>query len=431
MVAFLTEEVKSRWNKVLNAGEKIADAYRRNVTTILLENTQKALREAAPTNVTGNVQNYDPVVISLLRRAAPKLISYEIGATQPMTGPTGLVFAMRARYPGGDGNMFDDVEALFDEANTAWGGAGSEGTVGTASTYDTAADPSVMAVTEDTAKYTTGTGMTTSQLELLSSGGSAPEMKEMGFTIEKVVVTAKGRALKATFTTELQQDLKAIHGLDADAELTNILSTELLAEINREFVRTMYIIAKIGAQDAKITTKGTFDMSTDSDGRWSAEQYKGLKMQIEKEANMIQKETRRGRGNIIVASPNVVAALSESGRLDYAPALQTELNLDVATTTYAGLLDGRFKVYSDPYLAGNSADFVCAGYRGTNEYDAGLFYCPYVPLEVYRTTGENDFQPRIGFKTRYGMIANPFASANGALTRHANGYYRKMKVVNL
>ena len=422
MVSFLTEEVKSRWNKVLNAGEKITDAYRRNVTTILLENTQKALREAAPTNVTGNVQNYDPVVISLLRRAAPKLISYDIGAVQPMTGPTGLVFAMRAKYASGEGALADDVEALFDEANTAFGGAGSDGVVGKAVASDIATDPNAEA-------YTTGMGMTTSQLESLGSADVA--MREMGFTIEKVVVTAKGRALKATFTTELQQDLKAIHGLDADAELTNILSTELLAEINREFVRTMYVVAKVGAQDAKIATKGTFDMTVDSDGRWSAEQYKGLKMQIEKEANMVQKETRRGRGNIIVASPNVVAALSESGRLDYAPALQTELNLDVATTTFAGVLDGRFKVYSDPYLAGNESDFAVTGFRGNNEYDAGLFYCPYVPLEVYRTQGQDDFQPRIGFKTRYGMIANPFASANGELAKASNSYYRKMKIVNL
>ena len=423
MVSFLNEEVKSRWSKVINAGGGIADAYRRNVTTILLENTQKALREAAPTNVTGNVQNYDPVVISLLRRAAPKLISYDLGAVQPMTGPTGLVFAMRARYPEGDGNMFEDVEALFNEANTAHGGAGSDGTVGKAVESDLASDPHAAA-------YTTGTGMTTSQLEMLGATGGS-EMREMGFTIEKVVVTAKGRALKATFTTELQQDLKAIHGLDADGELTNILSTELLAEINREFVRTMYIIAKVGAQEAKIATKGTFDMATDSDGRWSAEQYKGLKMQMEKEANMIQKDTRRGRGNVIVASPNVVAALSESGRLDYAPALQTELNLDVATTTFAGVLDGRFKVYSDPYLAGNESEFAMVGFRGNNEYDAGLFYCPYVPLEVYRTQGQDDFQPRIGFKTRYGMIANPFASANGALTAGSNGYFRKIKVVGL
>lgn len=430
MVQFLTEEVKNRWSKVLNAGEKITDAYKKNVTTILLENTQKALREAAPTNMTSNVQNYDPVIISLIRRAAPKLISYDLGATQPMTGPTGLVFAMRARYPAGDGNLSDDVEALFNEADTAWGGKGSTGTIGTAGTYDNATDPSVMNDSSTQDNYTTGTGMSTTELESLGSVGGT-EMKEMGFTIEKVVVTAKGRALKATFTTELQQDLKAIHGLDADAELTNILSTELLAEINREFVRTMYVVAKIGAQEAKIQTKGTFDMTVDSDGRWSAEQYKGLKMQVEKEANVIQKDTRRGRGNVIVASPNVVAALSESGRLDYAPAMQTEMNLDVATTTFAGILDGRFKVYSDPYLVGNSADFLVTGYRGTNEYDAGLFYCPYVPLEVYRTQGQDDFQPRIGFKTRYGMIANPFASKNGELSRHGNGYYRKVKVVNL
>lgn len=430
MTEFLTEEVKNRWSKVIKAGEKITDAYRRNVTTILLENTQKALREAAPTNATGNVQNYDPVIISLIRRAAPKLISYDIGAVQPMTGPTGLVFAMRARYPEGDGNLMDDPEALFDEANTAWGGKGSDGTIGTAGTYDKATDPSVMvdSSTQDNYKY--GSGMDTSELEALGSAGGTA-MKEMGFTIEKVVVTAKGRALKATFTTELQQDLKAIHGLDADAELTNILSTELLAEINREYVRTMYTVAKVGAQDAKIQTKGTFDMTVDSDGRWTAEQFKGLKIQIEKEANWLQKDTRRGRGNIVVASPNVVSALAEAGRLDYTPAMQTDLNVDVATTTYAGVLDGRFKVYSDPYLAGNSSDFVVTGYRGTNEYDAGLFYCPYVPLEVYRTQGQDDFQPRIGFKTRYGMIANPFACANGELKRHSNGYYRKMKVVNL
>lgn len=424
MVSYLTEEVKSRWSKVINAGEKIADAYRRNVTTILLENTQKALREAAPTNVSGNVQNYDPVVISLLRRAAPKLISYDIGAVQPMTGPTGLVFAMRAKYSAGDGNLSDDVEALFDEADTAFGGKKG-------GNYDKAVDPSVMNVEADKDKYTTGIGMDTAELEALGSGTPAADMKEMGFTIEKVVVTAKGRALKATFTTELQQDLKAIHGLDADSELTNILSTELLAEINREFVRTMYICASIGAQETKLANKGTFDMTVDSDGRWSAEQFKGLKFQMEREANAIQKGTRRGRGNIIVASPNVVAALSESGRLDYAPAMQTELELDVATTTFAGVLDGRFKVYSDPYLAGNESDFGVVGYKGSNEYDSGLFYCPYVPLEVYRTVGQDDFQPRVGFKTRYGMIANPFASKDGKLTRHGNVYYRKMRIINL
>ena len=421
MKNFLTEDVKKKWEKVINAGEKINDSYRKNVTTILLENTQKVLKEAVMTG-TSAVANYDPVLISMVRRAAPKLIPYDIAGVQPMTGPTGLVFAMKARYVDGEeGNMTDEVEALFDEANTAW--SGKKG-----GDYDAAQDPSVMNVTSTKDQYTTGTFMPTADAEVLGIKAGS-KIAEMGFSIEKVQCVAQSRALKATFSTELQQDLKAIHGLDADTELANILSTELLAEINRQFVRTVYIISKIGSQQAKIQEKGTFDMTVDSDGRWSAEQFKGLKMQLEREANVLVKETRRGRGNIVIASPDVVSALAESGRLDYAPALDTNIEVDTATTTYMGVLDGRFKVYSDPYLAGLTSDFFVVGYKGSSAYDAGLFYCPYVPLEMYRTVGQDDFQPRVGFKTRAGIVENPFAGKN--LARHSNAYYRKTRVINL
>lgn len=422
MKNFLTEDVKKKWEKVINAGEAINESYRKNVTTILLENTQRALKEAAMTS-TSAVANYDPVLISMVRRAAPKLIPYDIAGVQPMTGPTGLVFAMRSRYVAGRDEvaMGEEAEALFNEANTAWSGkSGGE--------YDTAADPSVMNVDSTAANYTTGVGFSTAEGEVLGIKAST-KIADMGFSIEKVTVEAKTRALKATFSTELQQDLKAIHGLDADTELANILSTELLAEINRQFVRTVYIVAKVGSQQAKINEKGTFDMTVDSDGRWSAEQYKGLKMQMEKEANVLSKETRRGRGNVIIASPDVVSALAESGRLDYAPALDTNIEVDTATTTYMGVLDGRFKVYADPYLAGLNADFAVMGYKGSNAYDAGIFYCPYVPLEMYKTVGQDDFQPRIGFKTRAGIVENPFAGKN--LARAANAYYRKTRIINL
>ncbi len=420
-MSILTEEVKKKWEKVINAGEAINESYKKNVTTILLENTQRALKEAVM-NTTSAVANYDPVLISMVRRAAPKLIPYDIAGVQPMTGPTGLVFAMRSRYVSGtEGAMANEAEALFDEANTAWSGKrGGD--------YDTAANPAVMNVTDTAANYTTGTGMLTAEAEVLGIA-TGTKIADMGFSIEKVSVEAKSRALKATFSTELQQDLKAIHGLDADTELANILSTELLAEINRQFVRTVYIVAKVGSQQAKLAEKGTFDMSVDSDGRWSAEQYKGLKMQVEKEANVLSKETRRGRGNIVIASPDVVSALAESGRLDYAPALNTNIEVDTATTTFMGVLDGRFKVYADPYLAGLESDFMVVGYKGSNAYDAGIFYCPYVPLEMYKTVGQDDFQPRIGFKTRAGIVENPFAGKD--LARAANAYYRKTRIVNL
>ncbi len=394
------------------------------------------LSEAAPTNSTGgSISNWDPILISLVRRAMPNLIAYDICGVQPMTGPTGLIFAMRASFLSQDG-----AEALVDEALPGKAGASNQNAAGTTGGGDVGAtetNPAVLNDSPSAGTYTSATGMTTAQGEALGDGTSGNEFAEMNFSIEKVTVSAKTRALKAEYTLELAQDLKAIHGLDAESELANILSTEVLAEINREVVRTIYRIARPGAQN-NVATTGTFDLDVDSNGRWSVEKFKGLLFQIERDANAIGHETRRGKGNILICSADVASALSMAGVLDYAPALAGNNGLvpDDTSSTLVGTLNGRIKVYVDPYSANVADDhFYVAGYKGSSAYDAGLFYCPYVPLQMVRAVGQNSFQPKIGFKTRYGMVANPFAEGTaqgeGVLNPNANRYYRRVKVANL
>jgi hypothetical protein len=398
---YLSEELQNKWSPVLEHGDlpAIKDPHKRAVTTIVLENQEKALREektamfseAAPSNsVTGGgVDNYDPILISLVRRALPNLMAYDVAGVQPMTGPTGLIFAMKSHYSSQTG-----AEALYNEADTDFSGAGA---------HD-GSNPVDGA-------YTTGTGVATATAE---DFGGATTLNEMAFSIEKTTVTAKTRALKAEYTVELAQDLKAVHGLDAESELSNILSQEILAEINREVIRTIYKVAKTGA--ASTATPGTFDLDVDSNGRWSVERFKGLLFNIERDANVIAQDTRRGKGNFIICSADVASALAMSGVLDYTPALSTDLNVDDTGNTFAGTLNGRYKVYIDPYSAntGAASQFYVAGYKGSSAYDAGLFYCPYVPLQMVRAIDPNTFQPKIGFKTRYGMIANPYVTqANG------------------
>jgi hypothetical protein len=352
-----------------------------------------------------------------------------------MTGPTGLIFAMKSRFSSQAG-----TEALFDEANTEFSGdnatidsplASGDAQAGT--------NPSTLNDSPSAGDYTTASGLTTAGAEALGDA-STNAFAEMAFSIDKVTVTARSRALKAEYTMELAQDLKAIHGLDAETELANILSTEILAEINREVVRTIYGHAKPGAQ-VNVTTSGTFDLDTDSNGRWSVEKFKGLMYQLERDANAIGQQTRRGRGNLIICSADVASALQMAGVLDYAPALNSNLNVDDTGNTFAGVLNGKFKVYVDPYSANVSASqFYVAGYKGTSPYDAGLFYCPYVPLQMVRAVGQDSFQPKIGFKTRYGMVQNPFATTNGlgaldvagaVAAGDQNAYYRRVKVSNI
>ena len=427
-----------KWGPVLehDSAPEIKDRYKKAVTARLLENQEIALQEerrnaqgnfiseAAAANKTGSgVDNFDPVLISLVRRAMPNLIAYDIAGVQPMSGPTGLIFAMKSRYSTQGG-----TEALYDEADTDFSGAGTHQADPSGLVGVTDASPASGSIAdgEDTVSGF-GTGKTTAQAEELGTGGdpASPEFAEMAFSIEKSTVTAKSRALKAEYTMELAQDLKAIHGLDAEGELANILSAEILAEINREVVRTILTKAKIGALQANLALKGVFNTKTDSDGRWMVEKFKGLIMQIEREANVIAKETRRGKGNFILCSSDVASALAAAGLLDYTPALSADLNVDDTGNTFAGVLNGRVKVYIDPYATG---DFVCVGYRGPNPYDAGMFYCPYVPLTMVKAVGENDFQPRIGFKTRYGMVANPFVAVDGIGSNRANQYYRIFRV---
>jgi hypothetical protein len=425
---FQTEHLQEKWQPVLEHNDlpEIKDSYRKAVTTVILENQEKALREdrgflgeAAPTNATGNsVDNWDPIMISLVRRAMPNLIAYDVAGVQPMTGPTGLIFAMRSRYTNQTG-----TESMFNEADTDFSGTGTQAGTNPAVLNDATAGT-----------YTTGAGMSTATAEALgdSAGNS---FAEMAFSIEKQTVTAKSRALKAEYTMELAQDLKAIHGLDAETELANILSAEILAEINREVVRTIYTTAVKGAAN-DTATAGIFDMDVDSNGRWSVEKFKGLMFQVERDANAIAQQTRRGKGNIIICSSDVASALQMAGVLDTTPALNNNLNVDDAGNTFAGVLNGRYKVYIDPYSA-NTADkqYYTVGYKGTSPYDAGLFYCPYVPLQMVRAVGENTFQPKIGFKTRYGLTANPFAQGTtaglGALTANSNLYYRRVQVTNI
>ena len=432
----MTESLQEKWSPILEHPEvpEIKDSYRKAVTTVILENQEKALQEdaamlaeAAPLNSTGSpISNWDPILISLVRRAMPNLVAYDICGVQPMTGPTGLIFAMKARY-----NDYPTVartsktEALgINEPDTGFSSAANPTAAGPLSAQIT--DP--FDASSPSYEDTTGTGMTSATAEALGDS-SSNSFAEMAFSIEKATVTAKSRALKAEYTMELAQDLKAIHGLDAEAELANILSSEILAEINREVVRTVNIQAKVGA--AGTSTPGTFNLDVDANGRWSVEKFKGLLFQIEREANTIAKESRRGKGNMVLCSSDVASALAMSGVLDYAPALQTGLNVDDTGNTFAGVLNGRYKVYVDPYAG---VDYLTVGYRGTNPYDAGLFYCPYVPLQMVRAVGENTFQPKIGFKTRYGMISNPFVGStpsNGLATAGTNFYYRKLALSNI
>ncbi len=417
-----SENLQEKWSPVLNHADlpKIDNPYKRAVTSIILENQEKAAKEDKAflgeiANVTGDsaVANWDPILISLVRRAMPNLIAYDVCGVQPMTGPTGLIFAMKSRYTSNSG-----TEALFNEADTSFSGGG---------THSATLNPGLM--NDTTTSVTSGTGIATATAEASSS------FAEMAFSIEKSTVTAITRQLKAEYTMELAQDLKAIHGLDAETELANILSAEILAEINREVIRTIYEKAKKGA-NINTTTSGTFDLDTDSNGRWSVEKFKGLMFQLERDANVIAQETRRGKGNIIICSSDVASALQMAGVLDYTPALNNSLNVDDTGNTFAGTVNGRFKVYIDPYASNNTAaQYYVVGYKGTSPYDAGIFYCPYVPLQMVRAVGENSFQPKIGFKTRYGLIRNPFAESSaqttGTGTDQANIYYRMVKVTNL
>ena len=460
---YQSDELQKKWQPVLEHPDlpQIGDAHKRAVTATLLENQERSAREqnagsggyqapsllgeAAPTNAMGAssstasdgaIDTFDPVLISLVRRSMPNLIAYDICGVQPMSGPTGLIFAMRSRTSTQGGS-----EALFNEVNTVFSGSAA-GNNASQDVIDGGSTPLQQAGADPTARasgsgYTVGTGMTTAQAEALGDTTSN-EFQEMAFSIEKISVTAVSRALKAEYTMELAQDLKAIHGLDAETELSNILSAEILAEINREVVRTINYTATAGSQN-NVTTAGTFDLDTDSNGRWSVEKFKGLMFNIERDANEIAKATRRGKGNMMICSSDVASALQMAGVLDYTPALNNNLQVDDTGNTFAGVLNGRIKVYIDPYFSpansGASAEnYYTLGYKGSSAFDAGLFYCPYVPLQMVRAIGEQTFQPKIGFKTRYGMVANPFATSNadGAIAfAKKNIYYRLSKVANL
>ena len=454
----LTEDLIKKWQPVLEHNDlpEIKDVHRRSVTATLLENQEKAakeaaygsggyqmpslLGEAAPTNAMGassstasdgSIDMFDPVLISLVRRSMPNMIAYDIAGVQPMTGPTGLIFAMRSRFTNQTG-----TEALFNEADTDFSASAAGNTASiqaidaSAGTGQAGSDPTARA---SGSGYSVATGMTRAEAEALGDE-SQNAFQEMAFSVEKVSVTAVSRALKAEYTMELAQDLKAIHGLDAETELSNILSTEILAEINREVVRTVNYTATAGAQD-NVTTAGTFDLDVDANGRWSVERFKGMIFQIEREANAIAKATRRGKGNVMICSSDVASALQMAGVLDYTPALSNNLQVDDTGNTFAGVLNGRIRVYIDPYFASASGkQYFTLGYKGSSAFDAGIFYCPYVPLQMVRAVGENTFQPKIGFKTRYGMVANPFATSNadGAIAfAKKNIYYRLVGVSNL
>lgn len=444
----LAEETRKKWQPILEHEDlaPIKDSYRRAVTAQLLENTERALREdaahgnssnllaesspihanawgnsSANAGTGGNIGSFDPILISLVRRSMPNLMAYDLCGVQPMSGPTGLIFAMRSRYTTQTG-----AETFYNEVNTAF----SSVTTG-ANTFGQKHVGQLPTGVVNT--YNTGSGTSTAQLEALGTDSNSA-FAEMAFSIEKVTVTAKGRALKAEYTMELAQDLKAVHGLDAETELSNILSTEILAEINREVVRTINTVAKQGSQ-TDVATAGTFDLDTDANGRWSVEKFKGLMFQLEREANIIAKETRRGKGNIVICSADVASALQMAGVLDYTPALDRNNNMQIDDTgnTFAGVLNGRLKVYIDPYAIGGN--YLTIGFKGSNPFDAGIFYCPYVPLQMVRAVDPNSFQPKIGFKTRYGMVSNPYAEGLtqglGALNANANVYYRRTAVANL
>lgn len=431
------EQLLEKWSPVLDHPDlaKIENPYRKAVTAVLLENQERAvaeerqvLNEAIPSSATGNVQNYDPVLIGLVRRAMPQLIAYDICGVQPMTMPTGLVFALTSRYTNAAGAeaLFNEADANFSATRTA--AAGTNPVDGTDGLDPWDGTPGFTgAAGSDGARPLTGVDGTDPQNWGATDGLT---MNTMSFKIEKHTATAKSRALKAEYTIELQQDLKAVHGLDAEGELSNILSNEIIAEINREIVRTMYKIAKTGSQGT--TTAGTYDLDVDSNGRWSVERFKGMLFQVEKEANRIAQTTRRGRGNFILCSADVASALAMAGKLDYAPALSTNLNVDEASTTFAGVLNGKYKVYVDPYMANGAADqFMMVGYRGTSPFDAGLFYCPYVPLQLMRAVDPATFQPKIGFKTRYAVISHPLSGDAATLAAQSNFYFRLSRVQNL
>ena len=461
---FHSEQLQEKWAPLLEHEglDKIGDSHKRAVTAVLLENQEKFLRDQQafnesgsflteqPTNSAGNggftgsggqtVAGFDPVLISLIRRSMPNLVAYDLAGVQPMSGPTGLIFAMRSKFTSQDGD-----EALFDEARTSFSGQDkgldlsngfTNGAVGMGTTTQAGTNPGALNPSTNATQqaYNVGQGMRTDDAEKLD-GTDGNAFNQMAFSIEKVTVTAKSRALKAEYSLELAQDLKAIHGLNAEAELANILSTEILAEINREVIRTIYKTAESGAA-VNTATAGEFDLDIDSNGRWSVEKFKGLLFQIERDANRIAQRTRRGKGNIILCSADVASALTMAGVLDYTPALNANLNVDDTGNTFAGVLQGKYRVYIDPYAANSAAQqYYVVGYKGTSPYDAGLFYCPYVPLQMVRAVGENTFQPKIGFKTRYGMVANPFAEGTtagaGRLRVNSNRYYRRVTVKNL
>ena len=471
---FQSEHLQEKWAPLLDYGDPIKDSHRRAVTAVLLENQEKFCREQSafdngsmgllmetPTNAGnaaggfggfsggaaagGPTAGFDPVLISLIRRSMPNLVAYDLAGVQPMSGPTGLIFAMRSRYAAQNGTeaLFNEADSSFSGQDSSFGLAGFGSTAaGIGTTTQRGDNPSVLNASSVAATdYNVGNGMPTGDSENLGTSGH--EFNEMAFSIEKVTVTAKSRALKAEYSLELAQDLKAIHGLNAEAELANILSTEILAEINREVIRTIYMVAEKGASQ-NVATAGVFDLDVDSNGRWSVEKFKGLLFQIERDANAIAQRTRRGKGNIIMCSADVASALTMAGVLDYTPALNANLNVDDTGNTFAGVLQGKYRVYIDPYsanlTAGNAAptggnQYYVVGYKGSSPYDAGLFYCPYVPLQMVRAVGENSFQPKIGFKTRYGLVANPFAEGTtqglGRLTTNSNRYYRRVAVKNL
>ena len=471
---FQSESLQEKWKPLLNYEglDEIKDPHRKAVTAVLLENQEKFLREEQsfssngmlmeqPTVNTNSgstagfsagastpVAGFDPVLISLIRRSMPNLVAYDLAGVQPMSGPTGLIFAMRSRYSSmtGTETFYNEVDSAFsgrDKASNAETGF-VDGDAGMGTTAVSATNPAVLNPVSSASSlgYTVGMGMRTDNAEALDGTGN-DAFNQMAFSIEKVTVTAKSRALKAEYSLELAQDLKAIHGLNAEAELANILSTEILAEINREVIRTLYKTAEQGAVQ-NVATAGVFDLDIDSNGRWSVEKFKGLLFQIERDANAIAQRTRRGKGNIILCSADVASALTMAGVLDYTPALNANLNVDDTGNTFAGTLQGKFRVYIDPYAANLTAanaaptggnQYYVVGYKGTSPYDAGLFYCPYVPLQMVRAVGENSFQPKIGFKTRYGMVANPFAegtqAGSGILSVNANRYYRRVAVKNL
>ena len=477
MQMFNAEHLQEKWAPLLDYQglDGIKDSHRRMVTAVLLENQEKFLREereflgeasyassgataagtgfASQSTAGGPVAGFDPVLISLIRRSMPNLVAYDLAGVQPMNGPTGLIFAMRSKY-----NTQGGTEAFYNEADTAFSGQNADlnlisgfvqPAVGLGTTAQSGSNPGLLdgtfPQTGDSSTYNVGQGMATGESENLGTSGGG-QFNEMAFSIEKVTVTAKSRALKAEYSLELAQDLKAIHGLNAEAELANILSTEILAEINREVIRTIYNVAKPGAQ-TNVATAGTFDLDVDSNGRWSVEKFKGLIFQIERDANAIAQRTRRGKGNTIICSADVASALTMAGVLDYTPALNSNLNVDDTGSTFAGTLMGKFKVYIDPYAANLTSangtpgnQYYVVGYKGTSPYDAGLFYCPYVPLQMVRAVGENTFQPKIGFKTRYGLVANPFAEGKsasapesnlGRIQTNSNRYYRRVQVQNL